>query len=170
MATATFTEFLREPKRVIRELDRSRRVVIERRDADDLVLMNARQDERAAEGTEIVALLLGRALSNERVRDALGETLVDTLTQRLPWLRFLPDEARGNFTREFLATAQAAAAAGNNAAVAQVLREWKATAEIYSDPALLADLRRPLAGPPLGTLVSRPRPGRRPARGRSRRG
>jgi hypothetical protein len=61
-ATATFSESLCEPKRVIRQLDKAARVVIERRDADDLVLMNAARAEDDSEGIEIVAHVLTKSL------------------------------------------------------------------------------------------------------------
>jgi len=161
-ATATFSEFLREPKRVIRQLDKAARVVIERRDADDLVLMNATRAEEDSEGIEIVAHVLAKALAK-----IPSEVFAHALEERLPWARFLPPAERDQFTREFLATAEASGAAGSTAALAQLIHEWRATAEVWSDPKLAAELRRPLPAPKGGPVL-RPRqrrasrkPGRR---------
>lgn len=160
-ATATLSEFLREPKRVIRQLDKAARVVIERRDADDLVLMNAARAEEDSEGVEIVAHVLAKALSQ-----IPSEVFGHALEERLPWARFLPPAERERFTREFLATAEASGAAGNTAALAQLIHEWKATAEVWSDPKLAAELRRPLPAPKGGPVL---RPQQRRANRKPRR-
>ncbi len=150
-ATATFSEFLREPKRVIRQLDKAARVVIERRDADDLVLMNAARADEDAEGLEIVAHVLAKALS-----EVPAAVFAHALAERLPWARFLPPAERDRFTREFLATAEASGAAGSTAALAQLIHEWKATAEVWSDPKLAAELQRPLPAPKGGPVLRPP--------------
>jgi len=72
----------------------------------------------------------------------------------LPWIRFLPASAVEEFTRELGETLEACPTIGNMDRIAEVLAGWKATAEIYADPALANDLRRPLAG--TGTRVPRP--------------
>lgn len=160
-AIATFSEFLREPKRVIRQLDKAARVVIERRDADDLVLMSAARAEEDSEGVEIVAHVLAKALSQIPF-----EVFARALEDRLPWARFLPPAERERFTREFLATAEASGAAGSTAALAQLIHEWKATAEVWSDPKLAAELRRPLPAPKGGPVLrpQQPSTSRKPRR------
>jgi hypothetical protein len=47
---------------------------------------------------------------------------------------------------EFFRTAETAADLGIMTPLAQLLREWQATAAIYADPELAAELRRPLTG------------------------
>jgi hypothetical protein len=160
-ATATFSEFLREPKRVIRQLDKATRVVIARRNADDLVLMNAARAEADSEWVEIVAHVLAKALS-----EVPSEVFAHALEDRLPWARFLPPAERDRFTREFLATAEASGAAGRPAALAQLIHEWKATAQVWSDPKLAAELRRPLPAPKGGPVLRPPqrRASRKPRR------
>ena len=156
-ATATFSEFLREPKRVIRQLEKSARVVIERRDADNLVLMNAARAEEDSEGVEIVAHVLSKALA-----EIPSQVFAQALEERLPWVRFLPKNERDAFTREFLATAEASASAGSTAALARLIHEWRATAEIWSDPSLANELRRALPAPSGGPVQPpRPAPGRK---------
>ena len=72
--------------------------------------------------------------------------LVEALRPRLPWARFLPPPALEEFAGEFAETLEACASIGNMNRIAEVLADWKATAEIYADPALASDLQRPLEG------------------------
>ena len=101
-------------------------------------------------GTEIAALVLAKVLP--RMDVAL---LAEAVRPRLPWTRFLPLPALEEFGREFAETLEACASIGNMNRIAEVLADWKATAEAYADPALAAELRRPLPG--ADTLVPRPR-------------
>jgi hypothetical protein len=55
-------------------------------------------------------------------------------------------EQRQEFVVEFFRTAEAAAELGVMTPLAQLLREWQATAAIYADPELATELRRPLPG------------------------
>jgi hypothetical protein len=143
METVSMTVLLRDPKRVIRQVERVSEVLIKRRDAAPLRLALSSRAEAEREGTRLLARLLAKALPE--VAGSLWPSLVDAL----PWLRFLPYTERPTFLREFLETVEACSSVGNNAALAQLLHEWKATAEVYSDPAL-ADR---LAGPSKGTRI-----------------
>jgi hypothetical protein len=157
MENATFTEFLRDPNEVIGKLRGSRGVVLERRGAPSLVLSLQSGLEDSRLGSEMVAHLLAKVLESNR---QLSNLLKEALEEKLPWVRLLPPEDSDTFLREFLKTAEACASAGNTAALAQLVHEWKATAEVHADPALAARLKRPL---PAGTgrAVARP-----PARAR----
>lgn len=137
LESVPFSELLRQPTETADRLLRARAVRLRRRDAADLVLMSA--DRAAAEG-EVVDLTT-RLLASIARQDP---TLVrESLPTVLPWVRFLPAEDLEQMASEFVATAEAAAAMGNTAAVSQLLTEWRHTAEIHADP----DLRRVLAGP-----------------------
>lgn len=57
----------------------------------------------------------------------------------LIWLRYLPKAERQQFRLE----ANTLRKKGDEAGLKQLLIEWKATAEIYADPALFAELRTP---------------------------
>lgn len=59
--------------------------------------------------------------------------------RELPWLELLPPEERA----EFLSQADTLVQAGEITALAQLIVEWKATAEIYAEPELLAELTAP---------------------------
>ena len=137
LESVPFSELLRQPSETAERLSRARAVRLRRRDAADLVLMSA--DRAAAEG-EVVDLT-ARLLASVVRR---GPTLVrEALPSVLPWVRFLPPEDREQMANQFVATAEAAAAVGNTAAVSQLLTEWRHTAEIHADP----DLHRVLAAP-----------------------
>ncbi len=59
-----------------------------------------------------------------------------------PWATFLPKRDRAIFVDELTTTLMAVAGMDNYAPVGQLLREWKATAEIHADPKLARRLRR----------------------------
>lgn len=73
--------------------------------------------------------------SSEAITAALGDAYL--------WVKNLPPAERELFAAEFADELASAASIGSFKAVAQFLHEWKATAEIYTDP----DLLRRLSGP-----------------------
>jgi len=150
METTTITELLRDPKGVIQRLEKTSEVLIERRDAAPLCLSLGSRVQAEREGTAVLAHVLVRALPEMLQLTLLWPPLVDSQ----PWLRLLPEGERATFIQEFAQTVEACAAIGNNSPLAQLLNEWKATAEVYAEPALLATLKRPSPG----TAVRVPRP------------
>lgn len=139
-AEATLTDFLRDPKSIVDRLEHVD-VVLHRRNADDLYLSLESRTEAVAESVRFLARILSAALSDPGVRDRLEASV-----EAIPWLSFLPAHQRELFITEFFRTAEAAAELGVMTPLAQLLREWQATAVIYADPELAAELRRPLAG------------------------
>ncbi|WP_233565142.1 hypothetical protein [Micromonospora musae] len=143
-----FSELLRQPAETAERLSRTRAVRLRRRDAADLVLMSADRADAEGEVVDLTARLLASVVRRDPglVREALPTVL--------PWVRFLPPGDVEQMADEFIATAEAAAALGNTAAVSQLLTEWRHTAEIHADP----DLHRVLAAPSSGDfgLVARP--------------
>ncbi len=138
-AEATLTDFLRDPKAVVDRLEHVD-VVLHRRNAEDLYLSLESRTEAVAESVRFLARMLGAALTDPAVRDRL-----QTSVESIPWLSFLPAQQRHEFIAEFFRTAEAAAELGVMTPLAQLLREWQATAAIYADPELAAELRRSLA-------------------------
>lgn len=130
-----FSEFLRQPKQVVAELD-DHDVVLRRRNAPALRLTQADRDEDRAEAFEVVVRLL-RSLAIHSA-DAVG----DAVAEAFAWSQFLPKRDRSAFVGELTATLVASADFDNFAPVAQMLREWTATAEIYADPRLARRLRK----------------------------
>ncbi|MRH90351.1 hypothetical protein GFY24_23405 [Nocardia sp. SYP-A9097] len=67
----------------------------------------------------------------------------DSLAEELPWLMWLPTDARTQCAEELHSQMLAGTEAIPSLTVSQLLREWQATAEIYSDPELAQRLRGP---------------------------
>ena len=147
-AEATLTDFLRDPKSIVEQLDR-RDVVLHRRNAADLHLSLRSRVEADDEAVGFLARLLGRVLADVDIRERFAESVAT-----IPWVTFLPASERDVFVEEVVRTAEGAADLGSMAALAQVLTEWKATAAIHADPTLAIELKRPIGG--IGPHITEP--------------
>jgi hypothetical protein len=132
-----FSDLLRRPKDVAEDVE-DHDVVLRRRDQPDLRLSRA---DREAERAQAFAAL-ARALRNLAVHNP--GALVDPLAEAFPWLEFLPDKDKRLFVEEFSRVVPAAADLDNVVPLTQLVREWRATAEVHADPKLARRLRRPL--------------------------
>ena len=113
-------------------------MVLRRRNAPALRLSQADRDDDRSEAFEALARLLRNlAVHNPAALD----TAVDEV---FGWATFLPEADRKVFVEELTRTLVGAADVENYSPVAQLMREWKATAEIHADPALARRLRKPL--------------------------
>ena len=112
-------------------------VILERRDAENLVLMRSERFQAMVDGLALAAKSLAVIA---RANRSLAE---DVFAEELPWLKWLPAEARAECVAELLDHLLAGAATGLLLPFARALREWKSTAEIYSDPELARRLRGP---------------------------
>ncbi|MFI0729261.1 hypothetical protein ACH4S9_09560 [Streptomyces sp. NPDC021225] len=88
-----------------------------------------------------------RALAHEeRSRSTLTHSSVDAAAaarpDAFPWVHLLPEADVNAFTVELADTIRAADSVGDSAPVAQMLIAWQHTAEVHSDPELLAALTR----------------------------
>lgn len=139
VAEHSFSSLLRRPNEVVEYLDDCD-VVLRRRDAPALRLSLAARDDERAEAYALV----GRMLRNLAVHqpEAVSHAILDEFS----WTTFLPDAERAEFAAELLRTAVAAGELDNFTAVARVLKKWRATAEIHSDPRLAARLAVPISG------------------------
>lgn len=72
--------------------------------------------------------------------EALVDRFSAALTAALPWVAFLPERDREAFVAEAADTLRACASIGRFTAFADLIGDWRATAEIWSDPALAASL------------------------------
>lgn len=132
-----FSDLLRKPKEVSRDVA-DHDVLLRRRGAPDLRLTRVdRDDERLA-----AVVVFGRALRNLAVHQP--DAFREVLRQEFPWSEFLPAAERRVFLAELTTTLVGAAELDNFAPLGQLLREWKATAEIHADPRLARRLRRPV--------------------------
>lgn len=140
MATKTFpfSTLINKQTSVFPALDDAD-VVLERRDAENLVLMRSERFQAMADGLTLAAKSLAVIARTNR---SLAE---DVFAEELPWLKWLPPEARSECVAELLDHLLAGADTGLLLPFARALREWKSTAEIYSDPELAERLRGPFA-------------------------
>lgn len=132
-----FSDLLRRPKEVTDDLEAGD-VLLRRRDEPDLRLSRA---DRETHRVEAFAAM-GRTLRNLAVHNPAA--LSDALADALPWIEFLPASDRRLFLDEFTRVVTAAAAVDNYEPLTQIVREWRATAEVHADPKLARRLRRPL--------------------------
>jgi hypothetical protein len=131
----SFSEFLRQPNEVVAELA-DHDVLLRRRNAPSLRLSEADRDDERSEAFEALARLLRNMMAHSP--SGLERTVADVF----PWATFLPKRDRGAFVDELTTTLMAVAGMDNYAPVGQLLREWRATAEIHADPKLARRLRR----------------------------
>jgi hypothetical protein len=133
-----FTELIQQPTRTTGRLVGGRALRLRRRDAEDLVLMSAGRAQQEGEVVDLTARLLAGMLKQHGGPEFIRRVLPSVL----PWTRFLPTDAIDELAREFVETTEAAASVNNMAPVAQLLAEWRRTAEVYADPELHAALTR----------------------------
>lgn len=132
-----FSDLLRHPKDVAGDVEDGD-VVLRRRDEPDLWLSRAdREVERSA-----AFAALSRAFRNLAVHSP--DALADALGEAFSWTQFLPAADQRLFVEEFSRVVTAAAELDNVAPLIQLLREWRATAEVHADPKLARRLRRKL--------------------------
>lgn len=133
-----WSELQRDPKSVAALADQGD-VRVRRRDGVPLLLVREDSATSAADGAMSAARALRNALAH-----LSGEDAAEVLVDEFPWADLLPAEDRLQFVSDFVRAVGASAELGRWAVLAQVLVEWKATAAVHSDPALVAELGRPL--------------------------
>jgi hypothetical protein len=99
-------------------------------------LSEADRDEERDEAFDALARLLRNLLARS------PSSLDATVDEVFPWAMFLPRRDRKTFVVELTGTLVAVSTIDNYAPVGQLLREWKATAEVHADPRLARRLRR----------------------------
>jgi hypothetical protein len=143
----TLTDFLHRPARVLKKVGKED-VVLRRRGKPSIRLsLETRQVSTAAASAAVLARAEEAASILSAALDGISELaarLPELLARRYAWIRFLPADGRSTFAREYVETLQACASIGNTARLDEMLCAWKATAEIYAVPTLLAKLTGPL--------------------------
>ena len=139
MATAerTFSEFLRQPNDVVSELAEGD-VLLRRRNAPTLRLSRADHHEDRSKTIQALARLLRNLATHSPV------VLDAAVGDAFPWTLFLPKPDREVFVEELCRMLLGAAEVDNYSPVTQLVREWKATAEIHADPRVARRLSKPL--------------------------
>ncbi|WP_328506632.1 hypothetical protein [Streptomyces sp. NBC_00391] len=138
-AAVNFSELVNRNRQTLARLQESPRLLLHRRDGEDLVLTTA---ARAEQDQAVVSAATRMLAAMARREPGSMELLLDILPDAFPWVRFLPAGDLHAFAVELVDTMRAADSLGNSASVAQLLIAWQHTAEVYSDPALLAALTR----------------------------
>ena len=133
----SFSDLLRHPNDVAADLDVSD-VLLRRRDEPDLRLTLA---EREAERSDVFRIL---ALSFRNLAVHAPTVLDGAVLDAFAWSEFLPAKDRRAFLDDFSRTLTASVEMDTYELLAQVVREWKATAEIHAQPSLAKRLQRPV--------------------------
>jgi hypothetical protein len=139
VAEFNISDLVRNPSQVIEQAERGE-VILHRRGRADLRLMLASMETDSTAMNEIFALLVARLMEKDAGRTLLRETMAKVY----PWLRFLPEDARDQCVHELIDVAVACASIRNFAAFQGKVASWRSTAEVYSDPELLAILSGPI--------------------------
>lgn len=134
---AAFSDLINKPKATLQPLTGSvsHSIRLRRRDDVDLVVTTADRYEQEHQVIGMAVRLFGALVLH---RDA--ESMLVLLPDIFPWVTFLPGATHRTFLDEFVLTLRAALDMDNFAPVAQLINEWKHTAEVYADPTLLAVL------------------------------
>lgn len=133
-----WSELQRDPKGVAALADRGD-VRVRRRDGAALLLTREDRASSTAEG----AVTAARALRN-LLAHVEPQTAAAALVDEFPWADVLPRQDRAQFVTDFVRAFQASAEMGQWTALAQTVREWKATAAVHADPELVELLSSPL--------------------------
>lgn len=142
-----FSDLLRHPKEVTGDVDEGD-VLLRRRDEPDLRLTRADRDvDRAA-----TFAALGRTLRVLAVHNS--KALSEALAEALPWIEVLPAKDRELFVDEFSRVVVATTELDSYAPLSQLIREWRATAEVHAEPKLARGLKRSIRAD--GAVVERP--------------
>ncbi|MEU8889525.1 hypothetical protein [Streptomyces sp. NPDC048442] len=136
-AAVNFSELVNKNKQTLARLKVTPRLVLHRRDGEDLVLTTA---ARAEQDQTVVSAATRMLAAIARREPGSTELLLDLLPDAFPWVRFLPEPDVHAFAVELVSTMRAAESIANSASVAQLLTAWQHTAEVHSDPELLAAL------------------------------
>ena len=133
-----WSELQRDPKGVAALADQGD-VRVRRRDGVPLLLVREDSATSAADGAVSAARALRNALAHLD-----GDVAAEVLVEEFPWVDLLPEADQLRFVADFVRAVGASAELGRWSVLAQVLVEWKATAAVHADPALAAELSRPL--------------------------
>ncbi len=126
-----FSTLVQQPRETVARLERSsgRRLKLERRDGNDLILESAERAEAKDDAFRVAGSLFFHLIQNDEGARAVQLALPSVF----PWVRFLPTEDVRAFLVELTDTIHACADLGNIAALMPVISAWQSTAEIYSD-------------------------------------
>lgn len=112
-------------------------IVLEQRGGRPAWVLESEQRVRANNAANgYLAAVLAALVHDE----ALVGRFTSLLAASLPWVAFLPERDREEFTVETAETLRACASIGRYTAFADLFEDWRNTAEVWSDPDLAAGL------------------------------
>ncbi|MFD8209279.1 prevent-host-death family protein [Streptomyces sp. NPDC059695] len=138
--SVSFSELSKNSKRVAERLDRAYRLLVTRRDGQDLYLTTAGYDQEREETADVTARLLAALLTADGGARVIGRALPSVF----PWARHLSAEERREFAGDLVDAMNDAAQLDVHATLHRTIVEWRATARVLADPGLTARLTRPL--------------------------
>ncbi len=124
-------------------------LVLERRAGKAAVVVRSL---RLTQGDRQAVEAISHVLSQLLAHTDLSAAIADGLQDEFPWMALLPAPVRGECARELLIVLRASAALGRYGALHDTLDSWKATAEIYTDSHLVAQLTEPVDTPDGGDV------------------
>lgn len=139
---ANFSELIQKPKDTVARMQGSLRkgMRLHRRGGDeDLYLTTASKADEVVEVVDSTTRMFVALMKEDPNAITL---LTKVFPEAFPWVRFLPQNAVQEFLVEFVSTARASTDLGVVSPIAQVITEWKHTAEIYADPELAKELQQ----------------------------
>lgn len=98
------------------------------------------ETESRAQATSEATGFLSAALVALVQDEALVQGFADALVSALPWVTFLPPAERETFAKEAADTLRACASIGRYTAFADLIGNWRNTADIWSDSTLATAL------------------------------
>jgi hypothetical protein len=147
--TMPMSRFIQNYKQHLTEAELTDDVIVleQRAGQPSWILETERRARATAEATGFVTAALAALVHD----DSLVERFAASLTTTLPWVAFLPEPDRATFAVESAETLRACASIGRYTAFADLIEDWRNTAEIHSDPELAAalstDIDEPLDQP-----------------------
>lgn len=99
--------------------------------------------QATAEATDFLSAALLAVVHDEGLIDRFAVGLAEAL----PWVAFLPDADRETFVSEAAETLRACVSIGRYSAFADLIHDWRNTAEIWSDSSLAESLAAEVAVP-----------------------
>ncbi|MBT2404023.1 hypothetical protein J7I97_06375 [Streptomyces sp. ISL-87] len=136
-SAVNFSELVNKNRQTLARLRLSRRLLLLRRDGEDLMLTTAARAEQDQAVVSAATRMLAAIVRRDPGR---MELLLDLLPEAFPWVCFLPEADVHAFAVELVETMRAADSLANLSSVAQLLVAWQHTAEVHSDPELLSAL------------------------------
>ena len=128
---AAFSDLINKPKATLQPLTGSvsHSIRLRRRDDVDLVITTADRYEQEHEVIGMTVRFFGALVLHRGAESTLA-----LLTDVFPWVTFMTEPDQRTLLDEFVLTLRAALDLDNFAPVAQLITEWKHTAEVYADP------------------------------------